>query len=192
MTLEIGKMVSGTKAPRIDEGSYMARLVSIIDLGIQPQTDWQTGAEKDPQPKALFTWELPTETLEFTNDEGETEDKPRWTSKQYTLSSYEMSNLYKLLTALGKKDIKDLSELLDTPCMVTIGSTVNDNAKVVAVIPTPKDMPVPELSIEARFFDFDKPEQDLYETQPAWVQGMIKDAINYTGFADEWGAPFEK
>jgi hypothetical protein len=53
-------------------------------------------------------------------------------------------------------------------------------------------MALEPLFIEARFFDFDKPEQDLYETQPNWVQGMIKDAINYTGFADEWGAPFEK
>lgn len=193
MTLEIGKMTSGTpKAPRIEEGTYMARLVSIIDLGIQPQTDWQTGAEKDPQPKALFTWELPTETLEFTDENGEVTEKPRWTSKQYTLSSYEMSNLYKLLVALGKKEIKSLDELLDTECMVTIGSTINDNAKIVAVVPSPKGMAIEPLSIEARFFDFDKPEQDLYETQPNWVQGMIKDAINYTGFADEWGAPFEK
>jgi len=192
MTLELNKMTSGkTKAPRIDEGTYMARVVSIIDLGIQPQTDWQTGEATDPKPRALFTWELPTETLEITNDEGETEDRPRWMSKEYTLSSYEMSNLHKLLVALGKRDIVDLRELLDIECMVTIGSTVNGNAKIVAVVPSPKGMPIPELANEAKFFDFDEPSEELFKLQPNWIKEKIMDAENYSGFADEWGEPVD-
>jgi len=192
MTLEINKMTSGTpKAPRIEEGTYMARIVSIIDLGIQPQTDWQTGEATDPKPRALFTWELPTETIEITNEDGETEDKPRWMSKEYTLSSYEMSNLHKLLVALNKRDIDRLDQLLDTECMITIGSTVNDNAKIVAVVPTPKGMPVPELANEAKFFDFDSPSEELFDLQPDWIKEKIKDAVNYEGFADDWSAPFD-
>lgn len=187
MTLELNKMTSGkTKAPRIEEGTYMARIASIIDLGIQPQTDWQSGEATDPKPRALFTWELPTETIEITNEDGEIEDKPRWMSKEYTLSNYEMSNLYKLLVALGKKSTVRLEELLNTECMVTIGSTINGNAKIVAVVPSPKGMPIPELANDSRFFDFDNPDCDLYETQPEWIREKIKDAVNYDGFAEEW------
>ncbi len=189
MTLELNKMTSGkTKAPRIEEGTYMARIASIIDLGIQPQTDWQTGEATDPKPRALFTWELPTETIEITDADGNVEDKPRWMSKEYTLSNYEMSNLYKLLVALGKKDVVSLDELLDTECMVTIGSTINGNAKIVAVVPTPKGMPVPALANEAKFFDFDNPSEELFDAQPSWIQEKITDAENYEDFADTWGA----
>lgn len=192
MTLELNKMTSGkTKAPRIDEGTYMARIASIIDLGIQPQTDWQTGEATDPKPRALFTWELPTETIEITNEDGDVEDKPRWMSKEYTLSNYEMSNLYKLMVALGRKSIDRLDELLDTECMVTIGSTINGNAKIVAVVPSPKGMPIPALANEAKFFDFDSPSEELFITQPDWIKEKIKDAVNYDGFGDAWGTDDE-
>ena len=191
MTLELNKMTSGkAKAPRIEEGTYMARIVSIIDLGIQPQTDWQTGDATDPKPRALFTWELPTETIKIADEDGNVENKPRWMSKEYTLSNYEMSNLYKLLVALGKKDIVTLDELLNIECMVTIGSTVNGNAKIVAVVPAPKGMPVPELATEAKFFDFDSPSEELYDLQPDWIKEKIQDAVNYEGFADEWSSTF--
>ena len=166
----------------------MARLTSIVDLGIQPQTDWQTGEVADPKPRALFTWELPTETIEITNEDGETESKPRWMSMEYTLSSHEKSNLYKLLSNLGKKDVESIQELLNVECMVTIGSTINDNAKIVAVVPAPKDMAIPELSTEVKFFDFDAPVEELYDSQPDWIKDKIKDAVNYTGFADAWGS----
>ena len=192
MTLELKKMTTGkAKAPRIEEGAYMSRIVSIVDLGVQPQTDWQTGEPSKSQPRVLITWELPTETIEVTNDDGETEDRPRWISKEYTISNYEMSNLYKLLVALGKKEVKCLSELLDITCMVTVGTTQPGNAKIVQVGPTPKDMPVPELANEAKFFDFDKPNSELYDLQPDWIKEKIKDAENYGGFADEWCAPFD-
>lgn len=187
MSLELSKMKSGkAKAPRIEEGTLPARIVSIVDLGIQPMTDWQTGEEVAPKPRVLFTWELPTETLTFVDEDGNEEEKPRWISKEYTASSFERSNLMKLMVALGKGDADSLNCLIDTPCLLTIGSTVNGNAKIVAVVRPPKAMPVDELVGATGFFDFDEPEEELFLQQPDWIKEKIKDAENYTGFADSW------
>jgi hypothetical protein len=187
MSLELQKMhTMKAKAERIPEGTYMSRISSIIDLGIQPQTDWQTGEPTDPKNRVLFTWELPTEVIVVEHEDGSNENMPRLISKEYTLSTYERANLMQLIKAM-KPGCEDLKELLDMTCMVSVGSTVNGNAKVTAVVPVPKGMPVEELSKPASFFDFDAPVQELFDKQPNWVQEKLKGAENYNGFADGWG-----
>jgi hypothetical protein len=187
MALDLEKMhTAQAKQERIPEGTFMARISSIVDLGVQPQTDWKTGEPTDPKPRVLATWELPTETITVVHNDGTEEELPRLISKEYTLSNYDKSNLMKLLAVL-KPTCKSLTELLDIECMVNVGSTVNGNAKIVNVVTPPKGMPVPELTKPAAYFDFDQPTEDLFLTQPQWVRTKIKDAENYTGFADLWG-----
>jgi hypothetical protein len=187
MTLKLEKMSTPrTKIARLPEGTYMGRVASVVDLGIQPQTDWTTGEATDPKARALITWELPTEFVEITDEEGNVEQRPRWISKEYTLSNFDQSNLMKLLTAITSGKIGDISELLNIACMVNVGSTVNDNAKIVSVMAVPTGMEVGELDNPAAYFDFDEPNEELYKGLPAWVQGKITEAENYNGFADEW------
>ena len=191
MALELEKMhTARAKQERIPEGTYMARVTSIVDLGIQEQTDWKTGEPTDPKARVLVTWELPTETITVEHNDGTEEELPRLISKEYTLSNYDQSNLMKLIAVL-KPGLKTLTELLNIECMVNVGSTVNGNAKIVSVVTSPKGMPVPELAKEASYFDFDDPSEDLYLNLPSWVRMKIKSAENYTGFADEWGNPEE-
>lgn len=188
MALDLEKMhTSRAKTERIPEGTYPARVSAIIDLGIQDQTDWKTGEPTEPKARVLITWELPTETIEVEHNDGEVEMLPRLISKEYTLSSYEASNLMKLVSVL-KPGLKSLVELLDIPCMLNVGSTINGNAKVVSVVPSPKGMEVDALSKPATHFDFDAPNEELFLTLPTWVRIKIKEANNYSGFADEWGA----
>lgn len=190
MSLEIAHMnAARPQAERIPEGTYTARIISIIDLGVQPQTDWQTKEPTDPKSRVLFTWELPTEVLEHNNEAtGEVEYVPRRISKEYTLSNFEQSNLMKLIKALsGGEAITSLTQMLGTPCMVSIGSTVNGKAKVTTVMKLPSGMQVDEPSTEPMFFDFDNPDEELFTSQAGWIQQKVKEAINYTGFADEWG-----
>lgn len=188
MALNLEKMHTvRAKAERIPDGTYMARVAAVIDLGIQEQTDWQTGESTDPKPRALLTWELPTETIAVEHNDGEVENVPRLISKEYTLSSYEQSNLMKLVKILHPK-LKVLTELLDISCMVSVGSTANGNAKVTSVIAAPNGMPVPELTKAASHFDFDNPSEDMFLTLPDWVRVKIRSAENYSGFADKWGA----
>lgn len=187
MSLNMNDMGSKpkAKAPRIEEGTYMARISSIIDLGIQPQTDWQTGEATDPKPRALITYTLPTETLEKELEDGTVVSYPRVISKEVTLSNHEKSNLVALVRAL-KPGLADLKELLNAECMVSIGSTVTGNAKVTNVVKAPNGMPIDELENEPVFFDFDAPDEDVYKSLPRWIQEKLLDATNYNGFADGW------
>lgn len=189
MSLEIDHMnAARPKAERIAEGTYPATLISVVDLGIQPQTDWQTGEATDPKPRLLCTWELPTEVQEFTEDDGEVIEKPRLISKEYTLSNFDQSNLMKLIKAIsGGKKVSNVSELLGTACMVNIGSTVTGNAKITSVMLAPKGLEVGAPFHQPISFDFDAPDQDLFEGQIGWIQNKIRGAINYTGWADKWG-----
>lgn len=186
MALNLEKMhVARAKEERIPEGTYMGRFSAVIDLGIQPQTDWQTGEPTDPKARVLITWTLPTETIEREHDDGTVEKLPRLISKEYTLSNYDQSNLMKLVKVMAP-GLKDLTELLGQACMVSIGSTVNGNAKVTSVVKAPAGMPIDELESQPQHFDFDNPDQELFLLLPQWVRNKIKEANNYTGFADEW------
>jgi hypothetical protein len=191
MALSLEKMhTARAKVDRIPEATYPARISAIIDLGIQDQTDWKTGEATEPKARVLITWELPTETMEIEHNDGTVEVLPRLISKEYTLSNYEASNLMKLVAVL-KPGLKSLVELLDMACMVSVGSTINGNAKVVSVMAAPKGMEVDELNKPASHFDFDAPSEEIYLTLPSWVRTKLKEANNYEGFADEWGAQEE-
>lgn len=191
MALELQKMhTARAKQERIPEGTFIARISHVVDVGVQPQTDYQTGEPTASKPRVLVTWELPTETIKVEHEDGTEEDMPRLISKEYTLSNHEKSNLVKL-TAILKPNLNSLTELLDVPCMVNVGSTKNGNAKVTGVVPCPSGMEVPPLTKEAMFFDFDAPKEDQYVLLPPWLRMKIKGAENYTGFADEWGAEEE-
>lgn len=60
----------------LEPGVYPARLVQLIDLGVQPQRPFQ-GKDKPPAQEIMITYEF---TDEFLKDEdgNEIEDKPRW------------------------------------------------------------------------------------------------------------------
>lgn len=173
------------KAPRIEEGTYPARFSCIVDLGEQMQTDWQTGAELPEKPRVLITWTLPTETLNIEHDDGSTEEVSRVISKEYTLSTHEKSGLYALMKGMKVSGF-DVTKLLGLPCLVTVGSTINDNAKVIGCVGVPSGMEVAEVE-NVRFFDFDDPKEEIFDTLPGWVKDKIREATNYNGFADGWG-----
>lgn len=186
MALELEKMHNRAKVERVEDGTYPARICSIIDLGIQEQTDWKTNEPTEPKPRILVTFELPGELIETEQSDGTVDQMPRLISKEYTQSNFERSNLMKLVSAL-KPGLKTLTELIDIPCLVTIGSTVNGNAKVMTVVTAPKGMPVPELNKDPMFFDFEAPEEEKFLDMAPWIRIKVKSAINYNGFADEWG-----
>jgi hypothetical protein len=169
---------------RVEDGTYFGRVVSVVDMGTQPQTDWQTKEPTDPKPRVMITWELGSERIEVEQEDGSLVSKPRWIGKEYTISTFEQANLMKLLTAVAPQATA-LDELLNVPCMVQVGSTSTGNAKIVSVMPAPKGMEVPELENDTLHFDFSHPDKELYDALPAWMQKKITEAIDYTGFADE-------
>ena len=79
---------SGGEFPILDEASYVARIYSVVDIGIH-QTNF---GEKQ---QIIVTWELPTEV----SDEG----LPHAISKFYTLSLNDKANLRKDLEKMKGK-----------------------------------------------------------------------------------------
>ena len=180
---EIKQPAKKTDYGRLEDGNHLARIVSVIDMGLQAQTDWQTKEATDPKKIVMITFETPNETITIKDKEGNEEDKPRWISKDYTLSFHEMAALRKLVDALNP-ELESLDELLNTPCMINIGSTVSNNAKIVGVSKPMKGMEVPELYGDAFQFDFSHPNMELFNGLLKWQQEKIKEALDYNGFAD--------
>lgn len=186
MTLKVSELNKPTKKVdngRLEDGNHLARIVSVIDLGLQEQTDWQTKEKVDPKKIVMITYETPDELITYKDKEGNEVTKPRWISKDYTLSMHEMAALRKLVDAL-KPDLNYIHELLNVPCMINIGSTATGNAKVVGVSKPMKGMEVKDLYGDAFHFDFGEPNMELFNGLLKWQQEKIKSALDYNGFAD--------
>lgn len=168
---------------RLSDGPHLARIVSVIDLGEQEQTDYKTGDATDPKKKVMITFETPDERINIENDEG-TVSRPRWLGKEYTISMHEKSALFKLIQSICP-DANALDELLNIACMITVGSTSGDRAKVVGVSLPMKGAEVGDLENDAVYFDFDDPDLEQFSKMPRWIRDKIKSALNYNGFADD-------
>lgn len=169
---------------RVEDGTYVARIVQIIDLGLQQQTDYKTGEVKtwdDGNPKIMpevfITFEFPTERIDIDG-----ESKPRWLSKRYTVSLHEKSALTGLIKAADPSGLKgktyDMTRLADKPVMVSVGSTVNGNAKVTGVSAVPKGLNVDPLENDVVIFDSSDMDMDIYNSLPAFIQEIVDGRVD--------------
>ena len=184
-----GKGDMPEQAP-IVAGAYPARLVQVIDLGLQNMGEWN-GETKSPANKVMFTFELVTEFCK-DKDGKDMEDKPRWVSESkpwYGLSA-DRATTSKWYLAMDPtvECEEDLARLVGAPCTVTI---VNNPGKgknagkvynnVGGVSPAMKGFPVPELINEPKVFALDEPDMDLFGALPDWIQKIIKDNLEFEG-----------
>lgn len=168
-------------------GTYPARIVHVIDIGLQYRTNWKTGnqlyrddegkeTEEDTgnpiiQPKVWITFELPTELISVGDKE-----MPRWLSKAYVVSNHEKSALYKLITAAG--NIKSLDQLVGRAVMVTTSLSSSGRDKIQDVMTLMKGVLVPELIGETKVYDLDNPDQSVYDSLNPFVKSMIDNRVN--------------
>ncbi len=167
---------------RIDEGTFPARIVQIIDLGVQE--DEYLGERKVGH-KVFINFEFPTELVTVGD-----EDKPRWLGKEYTVSLHEKATLTKLIAAAdpeGKATSKgrNMKGLLGLPLMVSIGSTEKGNPKISNVARLMKGLTVGELVNKSIFFDMDDGDVEQFNKLPQWMQDKIKGGLDFndTGLA---------
>ncbi len=171
---------------RVEDGTYPARVVRIIDFGLQYATDFKTGDVKKYddgndviQHKVWIDFELPTETIDIDGVK-----KPRWYGKEYTVSSHEKAAIQALLKAAdpdGKATMKgkNVVGLLGLPVMLTIGSTSTGKAKVAGITRLIKGMSVDPLANPTLFFDLDEATYKDFELLPEWMQKRIKDGVDF-------------
>lgn len=183
---------TGPAQDPIDVGNYPARLVQVIDLGLQPQRPYQ-GQEKPPAHMLFTTYEL---TDEFMKDEDgkDIEDKPRWLSEDFPLHSLKSDRArstqrYNVLDP-DCANGGDWGELLTTPCMVTVTQSegkgknagkVYNNIGGTSPMRAKDAERTPELVNPPKVFDLDQPDIEIFKSLPEWLQDKIKGNLEYKG-----------
>ena len=195
MALNANKVPSASSAnrveqPPLDPGTYPARLVQIIDLGIQPQKPY-LGQEKPPVHQIMMTYELLDEFC-IDEDGEELEDKPRWVSETIAFRSLkaDMAVSTKRYKALDPTEAYggDFQQLIGTPCNVTIvnneskGKIYNNVATVSSMRARDADK-APELINAPKFFAIDEPDLEVFLSLPQWIQDKITSNLKYEGSA---------
>lgn len=193
MALNARKVKSVAKGPRqeaMEAGTYPARVVQVIDFGVQGQRAFK-GEAKPPAQTIYMTYEF---LDEFCKDESgeDVDDKPRWLSEQFPLYSLEadLAKSTKRYYALDPDENfgGDFTLLAGAPCMVTInqyeskGETKNGVSSVTAMRPK-EAAKAPELVNPAKVFVIDAPDLEIFKSLPDWMQEKIKESLEHKGSA---------
>lgn len=196
MALKAEKTGSKFDRPEpLDVGSYPARLVQVISLGLQKQRPYK-GQEKTPKYEIYTTYELVDEFLK-DEDGNEIEDKPRWLSESFALLPLDSdlansTKRYLSLDPLMEHD-GDWAALVGTPCVVTVvqnkskkdDNVIYNNIDGVSAMRAKEAAKLPELVNPPKIFDIDEPDMEIFFSLPEWLQDRIKDNLEYDGSALE-------
>lgn len=126
----------------VPAGTYVARCYSMIHIGtveenIMGESKWLN--------KVRISWELPTETKVFKEENGE---QPYVISKEFTLSMNEKANLRKFLEGWRGKGFTedeakafDITVLLGKPCMLSVIHKTSKKGNIFAEISSCSALP---------------------------------------------------
>jgi hypothetical protein len=179
----------GVDQPVIDPGVYPARIVQIIDLGLQAQRPFK-GAEKKPANEIMFTYEL-VDSFMVDKDGKELEDKPRWVSETLPLYNVEYADKAKCTQRYKAVDPNnlfggDFSKLVDIPINVALvhnvqGEKTYVNVASIAAMRAKDADKCPALQNPAKVFDLDAPDVELFNSLSDWIKEKIQKNLNYNG-----------
>ncbi len=178
------------RTPPLENGIYPARLVQLVNLGIQPRS--YKGEDKDPMQEIMLTYELSEEFL--IDEDGEPDAaKPRWVSENfplYNLGAEKATSTvrYKVMDPLGKVD-GDFSKLMGVGVILSIvqNPSKKDPTKIYPKISGVLSMKEkdragqPEMVNEPRIFDCMEPNMANWELLPDWVQTKIQQHLEFAG-----------
>lgn len=200
MGLNASKVVSAAKGDgsklvpqaSFEAGVYPARLVQVLDMGLQAQQPYK-GEEKPPVPEIMLTYEL-VDVFMVDEEGNDVEDRPRWISETIPLHSLKAEKAkstarYNALDPSGEQG-GNFAALVETPINVTIvteagkgkhaGKVFANVAGIAAM--RPRDAAkCPELKNPPKVFDLDDPDLTIFGSLPEWIQNKIKGNLNYEG-----------
>lgn len=168
----------------IPAGNYVAICYSMIQIGTVDNT--YKGVTKKT-PKLRLGWELVDELKVFK--EGD-KPKPLVIEKEYSLYMTDKSNLRKDLeswrgatwTDKEAEDF-DVTKLIGASCMLNIIHHTSDAGKVyekiAGITKVPKNLPVAKQFNSSRVVEFDKWDQELFESLPDFITDQIKTSLEY-------------
>lgn len=176
----------------LEEGTYPARLVQVILMGIQKERPYK-GEERAPRLYLRLTYEMLDEFMK-DDDGNDLLDKPRWLSEEIPFMTLKAdlaksTKRYYALDPEARVD-GDWAQLVGAPCMVTVVTEADKRPGVdriyekVASVSSmrPKEAAkAPELKNPGRIFDFYDPDLEVFNDLPDWIQDKIKSAVDYEG-----------
>jgi len=177
---------------------YPARVVQVIDLGLQPQKPYN-GKDKPPVDKIHMTYEFSDEFLK-DEDGQDREDMPRWLSEDMPFYSLEAEKAkstlrYKAIDPTGLLN-GEFTELVGMPCQllpviepkrdkkknnkIIEGKFVNYIGDISGPIGV-KGYEQPALVNAGAVFTLADPDLEVFKKLPDWLQDRIKGNLNYNG-----------
>lgn len=160
------KATSNKEYPKTD--NYLARVVGITDMGIQPGFEWK-GEMTKPAAKVELTYELVTTEM--------SDGRPFWVSESGTYSTASKW-LQQRCLATGVS-IEDISPMIGKPVMLNVATNDKGYPKVTNVAGVPAGIPVPELRNPTQLFDLNDPDLSLWEKFPDFKKDKIREATNF-------------
>lgn len=160
-----------------DKGAHIARVVGLIDLGLQPP--YEEG--ETPKYQIEITYELVSSEMK--------DGRPFHVSERITNSDSDKGTLYARMNTFGVTS-SNLESILDKPCTVNVDYTAGGRAKVsgkagVAALPTSLQGQVPPLRNGTFSFDPYSKDCDLavFDSFPEWKQEMYTSALDFNEMA---------
>lgn len=182
MATILAKDKGGGDFKPVPAGTHRAICTLIADMGVQKSERFK------PQHKVYIRWELPDETVEWQDRDGNKHKGPMVIGKTYTLSLGEKANLRADLESwrgrmFTKEELKgfDLQNILGKPCQVGVTHKTSGDktyANVSAVMGLSKGMQKPESSTIPVSYSIDEHDQEVFEKLPNWLQEAIKDRVS--------------
>lgn len=179
----------GGKIDNLEPGSYPARLVQVVDLGLQPQQ--YQGEQKKPLTEIYLTYEFSDEFMK--DEDGQPiKEKPRWLSENFPLYNLKSersksTERYKSLDPTGAAD-GDFLKLLGNPLMVTVINNTNsmtkrtyDNVAGTTAMRTKDAEKLAPLVNKPVIFTMDDPKLEVFLKLPTFIQNRMKSNLEYAG-----------
>lgn len=178
---------TSTPQPVLQVGGYPARVVGLIDLGVQKQKPY-LGMVKPPVHKIMLTYEL-TDAFMVDEEGNELEDKPRWISEilSFCPVSQDKAKSTQRYLAIDpdKKFEEDFTKLIDQVCTVNVvinkdesSGKIYENVGNIVGMRERDKAKVPPLKNKPQLFLLDEPDMELWEKLPKFVKDKILEAKN--------------
>jgi len=171
---------------QVEPGTYVARCYSMIEIGT---VETEFNGEKKKAHQVNITWELPTETAVFKEENG---PEPFVVSKTYNLSMHEKSTLRKDLESWRGKGYTeaeakhfDITKLLGQPCILSIihepgkSDPSKNYVKISSISKLMKGQECPPQVNQTRLLSFEDWDDNLFKVLPEWLQDRIKSSEEY-------------
>ena len=164
---------------QLEPGAYVARCVSVVDLGIQDAGRW---GKKE---KVYLGFEVPSERVKWTDKDGNEKEGPAFIGSRYTNSINEKAILGQHLKSWRGKPFTDderagfdLFTVLGVPCMISVvhnesGGKMYANIEGIMRLPKGTECPPAETELIA-CSPMDSSTAANLTKLPEWLQKVVR------------------